>query len=115
MMTTRPVVAVTSQATWAAGSQARISSNMASAIWSQSLSGWPSVTDSEVTSMDGALIRVIFMGGSSWEVGSWTSEVGSSPVLHQLVHLSTDDAVALRQPTCVILPDVAKLLGDSEM
>ena len=43
-----PVVVKVSQATWAVGSWARISSSTASEIWSQTLSGWPSVTDSDV-------------------------------------------------------------------
>ena len=43
-----PAVAMTSQATWAAGSCSRQTSTTASAMVSQSLSGWPSVTDSAV-------------------------------------------------------------------
>src|ERR1700720_3642376 len=49
---TRPVVTIASQATRARGSLARIASRMASEIWSASLSGWPSVTDSEVKTVD---------------------------------------------------------------
>ena len=45
---TRPVVQVVSQATRAPGSCFRIASRIASEIWSQILSGCPSVTDSEV-------------------------------------------------------------------
>ena len=37
-----------SQATRASGSSRRIASRMASETWSHILSGWPSVTDSEV-------------------------------------------------------------------
>src|SRR5699024_3285484 len=48
MMWTRPVDTQVSQATRASGSWARISSRMASEIWSQILSGCPSVTDSDV-------------------------------------------------------------------
>ena len=48
MMWTRPVEAQVSQATRASGSWVRISSRIASEIWSQILSGCPSVTDSEV-------------------------------------------------------------------
>jgi hypothetical protein len=43
----------------AAGSCARIASRMASEIWSQILSGWPSVTDSEVN-------RWLAMGGRGY-------------------------------------------------
>src|SRR3989442_6414319 len=43
-----PVVTRVSNATRAAGSLARIASRTASEIWSAILSGWPSVTDSDV-------------------------------------------------------------------
>src|SRR5207302_11511135 len=46
----RPVVTLASHATRASGSLARMASRMASEIWSASLSGWPSVTDSDVNS-----------------------------------------------------------------
>ena len=45
---TRPVVTSVSHATLPVGSSARIESRTASEIWSASLSGCPSVTDSEV-------------------------------------------------------------------
>src|SRR5919112_4950948 len=47
---TRPVVAIVSTATRDSGSAASSASRIASLIWSQILSGWPSVTDSEVNS-----------------------------------------------------------------
>src|ERR1700674_5221591 len=43
-----PVVTIVSQATREAGSLASNASTTASEIWSATLSGWPSVTDSEV-------------------------------------------------------------------
>src|SRR5262245_9940793 len=46
--TTRPVVMSVSQATRPIGSSARTASRTESEIWSAILSGWPSVTDSEV-------------------------------------------------------------------
>src|SRR5437870_405211 len=46
--TTRPVVISVSQATRPSGSSARTASSTESEIWSATLSGWPSVTDSEV-------------------------------------------------------------------
>src|SRR5690606_28909505 len=49
MTITSPVVTATSQATRACGSSVRIASSTASEIWSQILSGCPSVTDSEVS------------------------------------------------------------------
>ena len=48
MMWTRPVETAVSQATRPLGSCSRIASSTASEIWSQILSGCPSVTDSEV-------------------------------------------------------------------
>ena len=45
---TKPVVTSVSQATRAFGSFSIIASKTASEIWSAILSGWPSVTDSEV-------------------------------------------------------------------
>src|SRR6266487_3974431 len=52
--TTRPVVISVSQATRPCGSSARTASRTASEIWSASLSGWPSVTDSDVNRDDTA-------------------------------------------------------------
>src|SRR5437879_1673911 len=46
--TTRPVVIRVSQATRPSGSSARTASRTESEIWSAILSGWPSVTDSDV-------------------------------------------------------------------
>src|SRR5450756_2096882 len=44
----RPVVTSVSQATRPTGSCVRMASSIASEIWSAILSGWPSVTDSDV-------------------------------------------------------------------
>src|SRR5215216_780599 len=46
--TTNPVLTRHSQATLPVGSSAMTASSTPSEIWSQTLSGWPSVTDSEV-------------------------------------------------------------------
>ena len=46
--TTRPVVSSVSTATRDAGSAASAASTIASETWSATLSGWPSVTDSDV-------------------------------------------------------------------
>jgi hypothetical protein len=48
MITTKPVVTLVSQATRARGSFSSKASSTASEIWSASLSGCPSVTDSDV-------------------------------------------------------------------
>src|SRR3982751_4529536 len=45
---TSPVVVAVSHATRASGSSLTIASRIASEIWSHILSGWPSVTDSDV-------------------------------------------------------------------
>src|SRR6476619_4495227 len=50
--TTRPVVSSVSQATLPMGSSVRMASRIASETWSAILSGWPSVTDSEVNRYD---------------------------------------------------------------
>ena len=47
-ITTSPVAVRVSQATRLDGSSARQASRTASEIWSAILSGWPSVTDSDV-------------------------------------------------------------------
>src|SRR3954466_14513394 len=47
-MTTRPVLHRVSAATRDLGSCARMASSTASEIWSETLSGWPSETDSDV-------------------------------------------------------------------
>src|SRR5690349_21950761 len=47
-MTTRPVDTSVSAATLPVGSCSRIASSTASEIWSATLSGWPSETDSDV-------------------------------------------------------------------
>src|SRR5581483_9017876 len=55
--TTSPVVISVSQATRPSGSSASTASRTESETWSATLSGWPSVTDSEVNEKDRALIR----------------------------------------------------------
>src|SRR5947208_10288704 len=56
---TSPVVTRVSQATRPCGSSAMIASRTASEIWSASLSGCPSVTDSEVNRYRFAIRRII--------------------------------------------------------
>src|SRR5947209_20619218 len=59
---TRPVVVAVSQATRAIGSWARIASRTPSEIWSHSLSGCPSVTDSLVKNDFGFFMKSLIMG-----------------------------------------------------
>src|SRR5262252_527244 len=56
--TTRPVVISVSQATLPFGSSVRTASSTESEIWSAILSGWPSVTDSDVKEKE----RVVMAG-----------------------------------------------------
>src|SRR2546421_3316975 len=70
--TTRPVVISVSQATRPSGSSARTASSTESEIWSATLSGCPSVTDSEVNENERAPIS-----------GTLASFVGRTPA-HQL-------------------------------
>src|SRR3954471_13956515 len=60
--TTRPVLTSVSQATRPVGSSAMTASSTPSEIWSATLPGWPSVTDSEVN-------RYSF-SESGWFIGS---------------------------------------------
>ncbi len=60
---TRPVVVAVSQATRAFGSSRMIASRIASETWSHILSGWPSVTDSEVNRYWAA--STMLMGGKA--------------------------------------------------
>src|ERR1043166_5254856 len=55
--TTRPVVTNVSHATRAFGSTLNAASSTASEIWSEILSGWPSVTDSEVKRKPDSLLK----------------------------------------------------------
>ena len=63
---TRPVVVAVSQATRASGSSRRIASRMASEIWSHILSGWPSVTDSDVNRYCAASTMLTWGSLSVW-------------------------------------------------
>src|SRR5437667_8427467 len=60
--TTRPVVRSVSHATRPWGSSAMMASRTASEIWSAILSGWPSVTDSE---LNGQLLTSLPLSGLS--------------------------------------------------
>src|SRR5689334_24850070 len=60
-----PVVTRVSHATRPWGSRERIASSTASEIWSATLSGWPSVTDSEVKTWR-LLPAMETLGGWSW-------------------------------------------------
>src|SRR6266849_8311274 len=61
---TKPVVVAVSHATRAMGSCAKIASSTPSEIWSQSLSGCPSVTDSLVKKAFGLFMKLLKVGWS---------------------------------------------------
>ena len=65
--TTSPVLMSDSQATRLSGSCASSASSTASEIWSQTLSGWPSLTDSDVKTQS-LSIRLCLLGPSGWRV-----------------------------------------------
>src|SRR5687767_1812352 len=84
---TRPVVVAVSQATRAPESLARMVSRMASEIWSHILSGWPSVTDSEVNRYRGAsriLIGLRVAGGTVRREGTTAPGSRFEPELLQV-------------------------------
>src|SRR5215210_636307 len=75
---TRPVVVAVSHATRASGSSLMIASRIASEIWSHILSGWPSVTDSDVKRYCSASTMLVMrarplLAFSSREVSTGTS------------------------------------------
>src|ERR1700740_14124 len=65
--TTSPVVSSVSTATRDPGSEASAASTIASEIWSATLSGWPSVTDSEVNRKP-SLMSCRLLGGLMGQV-----------------------------------------------
>src|SRR5215472_14240620 len=62
----KSLVTAVSQATRASGSWASMASRTASEIWSQTLSGWPSVTDSEVSRYELAFVNEVMV---RWAAG----------------------------------------------
>src|ERR671918_1447773 len=73
--TTRPVVTSVSQATRPFGSSARIASSTASEIWSATLSGCPSDTDSEVNRKSLIASRLPMGGGKDTKILSFPSVI----------------------------------------
>ena len=67
---TTPVVTRVSHATRPNGSSVSTASSTASEIWSASLSGWPSVTDSEVNRYRGPMVRRIIAAQSDPQASS---------------------------------------------
>src|SRR4029077_9323394 len=70
--TAMPVLTSVSQATRPSGSSAMIASRTASEIWSLTLSGWPSVTDSEVKRCSFSASGLIGMAGKPRESVRWS-------------------------------------------
>src|SRR6185437_1098302 len=69
MTTQSPLVIAVSQATRASRSWDSMPSSTASETWSQTLSGWPSVTDSEVSRKDLELLKDVDTGCQSYRAG----------------------------------------------
>src|SRR5208337_3598398 len=71
----KPVVTRVSQATRAYLSWARMASRIASEIWSATLSGCPSVTDSEVNKKDLAIL----LGSLTKKIAAHAGDPGAKP------------------------------------
>ncbi len=69
--TAMPVLTSVSQATRPPGSSPMIASRTPSEIWSATLSGWPSVTDSDVKRYSPSASGLVGMAGSLDECSSW--------------------------------------------
>src|SRR5207302_5190995 len=83
MTTHRPLVMAVSQATRAWGSCASMPSRTASETWSQILSGWPSVTDSEVRRKDGEELKdVVTTTANDIEIGAGDRRYDSGRAHH---------------------------------
>src|SRR3954453_17774188 len=93
--TTRPVLTSVSQATRPAGSSRSTASRTPSEIWSATLSGWPSVTDSDVKRYSLSESTGVFMSRGRVHVrfGTTHRAVWSAPA--QGVERLGDGAVAL--------------------
>src|SRR5436305_3910850 len=74
-MTAKPVVTRVSQATRAVGSCSRTASSTASEIWSAILSGWPSVTDSDVKEKERFGMRRRLASGGSHALRMYSAHV----------------------------------------
>src|ERR1700680_2615345 len=79
-MTTRPVAVRVSQATRLEESSARQASRMASEIWSAILSGWPSVTDSEVKRIRFLVDKIYVLLKNCFEPSSTLARAVAAPV-----------------------------------
>src|SRR5262249_53630005 len=94
-----PVLTSVSQATRPPGSSVMIASRTASEIWSETLSGWPSVTDSEVKRCSFSASGLVGMAGSL----PTPSRVG-----HEIDHQGDAlQAVGLAHPVLQVIGPVA--------
>ena len=94
MTWSRPVVTVVSQATRAWGSCSKIASSTASEIWSQILSGCPSVTDSEVKS----LCAIFFLPFFSLGTPSLSARKKRGPLIRRSAHTTIAALSLLAEP-----------------
>src|SRR2546427_4723958 len=111
--TTRPVLTSVSQATRPVGSSRMTASSTPSEIWSAILSGWPSVTDSEVKrkSPAEASCGVVIGGRVATDISPVCSGGCTAPRLVAAVVLDHErdalEAVALAQPVLEEEPVIA--------
>src|SRR6185312_11591823 len=124
--TTRPVLTSVSQATRALGSSLMTASKTPSEIWSAILSGWPSVTDSEVNRNSSSGTRDLQQVGDHDVAVAEPEVVGVGELLHtvdlvgalreQLVELEeaeVDGAAAVAE--CLQLLGRALLADDRQL
>src|SRR3972149_11715353 len=84
---TKPVLVAASQATREPGSCARQASTTASETWSQSLSGWPSVTDSDVNRSRGEVMKLVVIRRLLIKKTAPSNEKGQCPGQRPPSHL----------------------------
>src|ERR1700733_10534975 len=88
--TAMPVLTSVSQATRPSGSSAMIASRTPSEIWSLTLSGWPSVTDSEVKRCSFSASGLVGMAGKPRESVCWSRasirSAAATAVGHEVDH-----------------------------
>src|SRR5262245_22390110 len=104
---TWPVVISVSTATRLRGSSAIKASSTPSLIWSAILSGWPSVTDSEVN-------RRRAIGGAPYH-GSWHRRAHRTGARRSDERKSSRNSAIGRQPASSTLPGVSGEAGEHEV
>src|SRR6266567_1909360 len=102
-MTANPVVTSVSQATRPLGSCFMTSSRTASEIWSAILSGWPSVTDSDVNrKLRKASLKLILLRDLWWDAPLQTPLIirHSAKPYKITIHADKNQRIDSEQPIC---------------